>query len=125
MDITTLRTALLITLSILLVVVLLKRFRRRVLASDLPVPRHAELVELQVAYHPARLLVEVSLPEQQELSTALADAQHQRLHAWPPQRSEPGHHRFELPLPDLADGVYHFELATATQRTVRRFRLQP
>lgn len=125
MDLVTLRTALLITLSILLLIVLYQRFRRRVLARDLPVPRHAELVRLEVAYHPVRLLVVVELPEAQSIQVSLADERHEPLHHWPEERKDPGSHALELILPALPEGVYHFTLATATQRTVRRFRLQP
>ncbi|MBK8227206.1 MAG: hypothetical protein IPK70_08515 [Flavobacteriales bacterium] len=124
MELVTLRTALLITLSILLVVVLWQRFRRKVLASDLPAPLHAELRSLEVAYHPQRLFAELHLPEAQLLRTALSDDKHQPLHRWPDESAPSGNRRIERALPDLAAGTYHFELLTATQRTVRRFRLQ-
>jgi hypothetical protein len=125
MDLITLRTVLLITLSILLVVVLWQRFRRKVIATDMPMPRHAELIGLEVAYHPPRLLVEVMLPLAQRLETSIADEHHLTVHAWPQAELGAGTHRFERALPELAQGTYHFEIATLTQRTVRRFRLQP
>ncbi|MFZ1695077.1 MAG: hypothetical protein WAT74_17920 [Flavobacteriales bacterium] len=124
MDLITLRTALLITLSILLVVVLLQRFRRKVMATDLPAPQHAELRSLEVAYHPERLFAEVFLPMDQVLHTALSDEQHAPLHQWPDESATSGTKRIERTLPPLAAGTYHFEIATSTQRTVRRFRLQ-
>lgn len=124
MDLTTLRTALLITLSILLVVVLWQRFRRKVLANDLPAPLHAELRSLEVAYHPQRLFAELHLPDAQVLRTALSDDRHQPLHQWPDESAPSGNRMVERALPELADGTYHFELSTGTQRTVRRFRLQ-
>ncbi|MBK9177844.1 MAG: hypothetical protein IPM46_16230 [Flavobacteriales bacterium] len=126
MDLETLRTALLISLSVLLVVVLYQRFRRGVRANDLPVARHAELRSLAVAYHPARLLVEVRVPEMQRLMTGLSqDDRIRDAHQWPDEAFPAGTHRFERPLPALEPGEYHFELRTTTQRTVRRFRLQP
>lgn len=126
MDLVTLRTTLLITLSILLVVVLLRRFRRQVLANDLPAPQHAELLRLEVAYHPARLMAEVRLPEPQRIITGLVDHGHRPVHAWPEEGKDAGLHRLERMLPDaLAAGDYYFEISTPTQRTVRRFRLQP
>jgi hypothetical protein len=35
-----------------------------------------------------------------------------------------GNHALEQELPELSDGVYYLELTSATQRTVRQFRLQ-
>lgn len=125
MDLVTIRTALLITLSVLLVLVVLRRFRRGVLAHDLPAPSHAELLALEVAYHPARLLAEIHLPNAQVLTTALSDQHHAALHQWPDEAASAGKRRIERTLPELPEGTYHFELSTATQRTVRRFRLQP
>lgn len=125
MDLVTLRTALLISLSVVLILVVYQRFRRRVMATELPAPMHAELLVLEVAYHPPRLLAEVRLPGDQVLLTRLHDAEHRPLHAWPDEPASGGDLRLERALPELAPGTYHFELATATQRTVRRFRLQP
>lgn len=125
MDLVTLRTALLISLSMVLILVLFQRFRRKAMATELPAPLHAELLVLEVAYHPARLVVEVKLPDEQVLLTRLHDAEHRPVHAWPDERARGGRLHLERMLPDLAPGTYHFELATATQRTVRRFRLQP
>ncbi len=119
-----LRITLLISLSILLVAVLFRRFRRKVMAQDLPAPQHVELIGLQVAYHPVRLRVEVSIPARQELHPRLVDRDHAPLHAWPSLTLGDGEHVFELSLPGLADGEHYFELATSTQRTVRVFRLQ-
>jgi len=124
MDLITLRTALLITLSLLLLAVLFQRFRRKVKAEGLPSPSHAELRALEVAYHPARLLVQVHLPTGQDLRTTLSDEQHRALHVWPEEAATAGDLELERILPALETGIYHFELATATQRTVRRFRLQ-
>ena len=124
MELLTLRTALLITLSLLLLVVLFQRFRRKVRDEGLPSPLHAELRTLEVAYHPARLLVLVHLPKGQELRTTLTDEHHRSLHTWPEQSAAAGDLHLERALPALKEGVYHFELSTATQRTVRRFRLQ-
>lgn len=124
MDVENIRIALLITLSVLLVLVLFQRFRRKVIANDLPAPSHAELIALRVAYHPARLLVTVHVPQPQRLATALVHADGLPLHPWPDESLRAGTHHLELRLPELEQGNYHFELRTATQRTVRRFRLQ-
>lgn len=119
-----LRITLLVSLSLLLVAVLYRRFRRQVLARDLPAPLHAELAGLQVGYHPPRLRVEVSMPSRQELFPRIVDRDHAPLHAWTSLTLAAGDHAFELALPPMADGEHYFELATATQRTVRVFRLQ-
>jgi hypothetical protein len=120
-----LRITLLITLSILLVGVLYKRFKRKVLARDLPAPLHAELIGLQVEYHPARLRVEVSMPARQELHPRLVTREHKTVHDWSTLTLAAGDHAFELALPPLEPGDHYFELATSTQRTVRLFRLLP
>lgn len=124
MDLHSLRTALLITLSILLVVVLLRRFRRRVLAKDLPVNSHAELLKLEVAYHPARLRVQLHVPQDQIVHTALLDVADHHVHTWVEVPLSAGLHTIERILPELIDGLHHFEMRTTTQRTVRQFRLQ-
>lgn len=123
-DLLNLRTALLITLSILLVVVLWRRFRSHVLANDVPALLHAELVRLEVAYHPPRLHVVLNVPNEQSLTTGLLDHEHRPIHAWQSKKLAPGMHTMELALPFLADGAYFLEMTTATQRTVRQFRLQ-
>lgn len=119
-----LRITLLISLSLLLVAVLYRRFRRQVLARELPAPLHAELTGLQVEYHPARLRVEVSMPARQELHPRLVTREHKPLHAWSTLTLAAGEHAFELALPPMEAGEHYFELATSTQRTVRVFRLQ-
>lgn len=122
-DLDTLRTVLLITLSILVVGMLFVRFRQRTLAKDLPVLQHAELLELQVAYHPARIRVVVNMPSGQTLHSALLDTRHQLLHQWPEKVLQAGKHELEHVLEDHPDGDYCFELSTSTQRTLRNFRL--
>lgn len=122
-DLLNVRTALLITLSILLVVILWRRFRQRVVANDMPAPLHAELLDLELAYHPARLHVHLSMPVDQDISTALLDVDHKTIHRWPSERLSAGQHRKERVLPELADGPYYLELSTDTQRTIRQFRL--
>ena len=125
-----LRSALLISLPILLVAVLWKRFKQRVMARDLPSPSHAELVGLEVAYHPSRVRALVKIPAAelgfavQEIRTALLDEHYQTVHRWTDERLLEGEHWIERPLVDHADGLYFFEMSTATQRTVRQFRLQ-
>jgi len=118
------RTALIISLSILLVLVLWRRFKRRVVASEMPVPLYAELIAVQVEYHPARLRVVIAVPRDQIVHTTLLDGSHAHLHTWDELRLQRGDSTLHLTLPSLADGDYHLEMRTATQRTVRRFRLQ-
>jgi hypothetical protein len=118
------RLALLISLLILLVAVLWRRLKRKVVAEELPAPIHAELIGLQVEYHPSRLRVEVTLPARQDLFYALVTADHAPLQNWPAMTLDAGTHTFELPLPVLANGSHYFQLSTTTQRTVRVFRLQ-
>lgn len=124
MDLITLRTTLVISLSVLVLLMAWRLFKRRVMARDLPVVSHAELLALEVAYHPARLRVRISMPGKEEIRSALFDAHHLPVRTWPPEERGVGKHVFERDLPDLPDGLYHFELSTATQRTVRQFRLQ-
>jgi hypothetical protein len=117
------RLTLLISLSILFLVMLWKRFKQRTMAQELPAPSHAELISLQVLYHPERLRVHVKVPSVQDLTPAVLDRQHVQVFTWPSVQAGKGAHVFELPLDALADGEHFFELGTATQRTVRRFRL--
>lgn len=124
MDIQNIRTALIVTLSVLLVVVLWRRLKRSVLAKDMPAPLHAELINLQVQYHPARLHVVLKVPSNQIIRTNLLDATHNPLHSWADLNMKPGESTVELALPISADGKYHLEMCTETQRTVRQFRLQ-
>ncbi len=124
MDLENIRTALIITLSILAIVVALRKFKRSVLAKDMPAPLHAELVDLELAYHPARLCVTVKVPDTQLIHFALLDGTHAGLHQWSDERFALGLHTVELRTPTLPDGNYFLEMRTATQRTVRQFRLQ-
>jgi hypothetical protein len=124
MDLTTVRTALLITLTILLVVVLFRRFKASVLLNDVPAPAHAELLALEVAYHPSRLHVLLDLPKGELIRSALLDGAHNILQTWDDIPLPQGRHRLERILPPLADGSYFIEVSTTTQRTVRGFRLQ-
>jgi hypothetical protein len=119
----TLRLTLLISLSILFVAMLWKRFKQRTMAKDLPAPSHAELLSLHVLYHPERLRVKVKVPSDQELVPAVLDGEHVQVFVWPSVRTVKGSHVLELPLNSLADGDHYFEMGTDTQRTVRRFSL--
>ncbi len=118
-----LRLTLLITLTILFVAMLWKRFKQRTVANDLPVRSHAEVISMHVLYHPERLRVQVKVPSMQELIPAVLDDHHEQQFAWPSVRADKGSHVLELPLNDVKDGEHFFELGTDTQRTVRRFRL--
>ena len=88
---------------------------------DLPTPIHAELVSVEVMYHPLMLRVEVSMPKKEELFPAMLTDAHQPLHNWPVLAVEQGSHTLELPLGPTVSGTYYLELATASQRTERRF----
>jgi len=123
-DLLTLRTALLVTLSILLVLVLAKKFKRNVLAKDMPAPLHAELIGLTLAYHPVRLIAVVQVPSDQTIALELLDAEHRALRTLATVAFQGGEHTQVLSLPALQDGTYFLAMSTTTQRTVRQFRLQ-
>lgn len=118
------RTAAIITLLVLLVVILWKRLRRWMLLRDVPVPQHAEVRDVTMEYHPARLRMEVRVPQAQTLHLQLLDEVHAPLAQWPDMKVEPGRHVLTCSMEGRADGTYHVEVRTTTQRTVRRFRLQ-
>ena len=119
------RLTLLISLTVLVIVLLFKWFKRRVMMHDLPTPIHAELVSVEVMYHPLMLRVEVSMPKKEELFPAMLTDAHQPLHNWPVLAVEQGSHTLELPLGPTVSGTYYLELATASQRTERRFIVRP
>ncbi len=123
-DLLNVRTALIVSLSVLVLVILWKRLRQYILTKDMPAPLHAELIGLELAYHPARLRVVVKVPGPQKILTRLLDQQHVPFHTWDEAQLQTGEHSLERTLPPLADGIYFLEMATATQRTVRQFRLQ-
>lgn len=118
------RDALIGSLAILLLLMVFRRKRQKIMQEDLPAPSHAELISLEVAYHPARLHVVMSLPESSSIGTAILDQQHHLKYSWPEDRFEKGLNALERTLPPLTDGVYYLEVSTSTQRTVRQFRLQ-
>lgn len=119
-----LRIAAIISLSIMLVVVLYRRYKVRVMAHELPAPLHAELLHVEVMYHPLRLRVHFSVPSDQEIMPAMLSEQHLPLHSWATVRVKKGEHVLELDLRHGRDGAYFFELATADQRTERRFNVR-
>ena len=119
-----LRTALLISLSLLFVAMMFRRFKRKAMNEERPVASHAELLALHVEYHPERLRVEVLLPGPEEVRPAMLDGSHQPFQNWPTISKEEGTHVLELPIGPAPDGEYYFELATTSQRTVRKFRLK-
>lgn len=122
--VTQLRVALLISLSILFVAMVWRRFKRRAMEEERPVPSHAELLALHVEYHPERLRVEVLLKSAEEVRSSMLDGDHRPMHHWPEERRSAGPHVLELPLVAAPDGEYYYELATGSQRTVRKFRLK-
>ncbi len=119
-----LRLALLISLSLLFVAMLFRRFKRKTMAEDQPVRSHAELISVQVEYHPERLRVEVHLPDKEDVRSTMLDLDHKMLQHWPATTRKQGTHVLELPIGPAPDGEYYFELATTSQRTVRKFRLK-
>lgn len=119
-----LRVTLLVSLSLLFIAMLWRRFTRKVMAEERPVALHAELLALHVEYHPERLRAEVNLPKAEELRPAMLDLGYRTLHSWAGLSKEAGEHVLELPIGTAPDGEYYFELATSSQRTVRKFRLK-
>jgi hypothetical protein len=117
----TLRTTLLITLAILVVAVAIRRYKQYIREQHTPVPRHAELLNVEVVYHPLRVHVLVRLPREEEVFPAVLGADHSQLTSWPAMRLGAGSHELEFPLTADADGDLHFELGSSTQRTERRF----
>jgi hypothetical protein len=119
-----LRTALLISLSLLFMAMIFRRFKRKAMNEERPVASHAELLALHVEYHPERIRIEVLLPGPEEVRPAMLDKGQQPFHIWPAISKEEGRHVLELPIGPAPDGEYYFELATSSQRTVRKFRLK-
>lgn len=125
MDLEDIRTFLLISLSILVVVAAYKRFKQYVQLHHAPVPQHVELAALEVMYHPSLLRVELAMPASGEVFPAMLSGHHAPLHAWPAMQLSKGTHVLELPLDGELEGHYFFEIATGTQRTERRFTVRP
>jgi len=117
----TLRTTLIITLSILVVVILVRRYKRHIHLHHMPVPQQVKLVAVEVMYHPPMLRVQVSMPQPEEVFPAMLSEAHAPLLKWPAVVVEKGVQVLELPLQADAEGCFFFEIATSTQRTERRF----
>ena len=115
------RTTLIITLSILMVIMAVRRFKRYIKMHHTPVPQHVELVTVEVMYHPSQLRVQVSMPAAEEVFPAMLSHEHAPLRTWPAVQVSKGDHTFELPLSEDTDGTYFFEIATSSQRTERKF----
>lgn len=115
------RTTLIVTLSILVLLLAARRFRQYVKRYHSPVPQQMELLAIEVTYHPLVLRVQVSVPREEELLLAMLSDVHAPHSSWPSVRLAKGDHVLELPLSEEADGTYFFELASHTQRTERRF----
>ncbi|HEY0979169.1 MAG TPA: hypothetical protein VGE21_16980 [Flavobacteriales bacterium] len=115
------RIGLLISLSLLLLAVAYRRFRRHVIAKHMPVKQHAELLDLTVAYHPTRLRAEIMVPEPQELVPTMLDGGHVLEHTWNTIHLKPGQHVVEFPLGEGRSGEHYFHLASHSQSTVRKF----
>lgn len=119
-----LRTALLITLAILVVVILYRRIKEYMRRHHLPIPQHVKLLELQVEYHPRRLRVVVEAPKGAEIQFSMLSAEHAHLDRWPVVQVPKGELVLELPLDVARKGIFYLEVATDTQRTERRFTLR-
>ena len=119
-----LRTVLLITLAILVVTLLVRRFKRHVMMHDLPVAIHAELLTLEVSYHPLILRMHLRMPREEDLTPRMLNADHVACRSWPMVRVGRGEHVLELPLDATGTGTYFLELATEGQRTERRFNVR-
>lgn len=115
------RLALLITLALLVGIILIRRFKNYIRIHHMPIPQHVELLHVEVMYHPSILRVQVNMPRPEEVFPAMLTQGHAPLRSWPAVRMEKGDHVLELPLEAEAEGIYFFEIATATQRTERRF----
>ena len=120
-----LRITLLVSLAILLIVIVWRRFKQRTVAHELPVRAHAELITLQMRYHPPRLRVEVIMPDAERIRPAMLDLHHGPVHHWPEIDLAAGSHILEFPLNGHTVGDHYFELATGSQRTVRKFSVIP
>lgn len=116
-----LRTTLLITLGILVVVIAFRRFKQYIRLKHLPVPQHVRLESIEVAYHPERLRVRLELSMGTEVFAAMLASDHMPLKQWPPVQVPKGTQWLELPLEPGQQGVFFLEVATGTQRTERRF----
>lgn len=117
-----LRTALLITLAILVVVILVRRVKQYMRQHHLPIPQQVKLVEMQVEYHPLRLRVVVKVPVAGTgVQFAVLSQERARLKQWPSTEVPQGEQVVELPLEAGQPGVFFLEVATDTQRTERRF----
>ena len=115
------RFALLVTLTVLVLFLLFRRFKRYYRIHHMPVPQHVELKHVEVMYHPSILRVQVNMPRPEEVFPAMLTQSHAPLRSWPAVRMEQGDHVLELPLEANTEGIFFFEIATATQRTERRF----
>jgi hypothetical protein len=123
-DLDALRLALTASLALLLLMLLFRRLRHRAIVQQAPVANHAELLLLQVAYHPQRLQVRLRLFGAEEVTLSLLDEQYITVHTWPAERMPAGEHTLERMM-DQRAGTYYFELRTASQRTERRFVVHP
>src|SRR5690606_19157260 len=115
------RLTLLITLSILLLVSLVRPLKQHIRIHHMPVPQHVELQHVEVMCHPVLLRVQMNMPRAEEVFPAMLTQAHAPVRSWPAVRMEKGEQVLELPLEAGTEGTFFFEIATATQRTERRF----
>lgn len=124
MDLSTLRWVLLVSLSITLVFVWYRRFRVNTLANEVPVVKHAELTQLDVAYHPERLKLSMTVPRDQEMHAAVLDEGWNEVKRFPARLLERGRPEWVLEVSGLAPGRYYVRLTSSGQSTERMFILR-
>lgn len=124
MDLSTLRWVLLVSLSITLLFVWYRRFRISTLAKEVPVVKHAELTQLDVAYHPERLRLSMTVPRSQEMHAAVLDEGWNEVKRFQACLLEEGRPEWVLEIDDLAPGRYFIRLTSSGQSTERMFILR-
>lgn len=124
MELSTLRWVLLVSLSITLLFVWYRRFRITTLAKEVPVVKHAELTQLDVAYHPERLKLSMTVPRTQEMHAAVLDEGWNEVKRFPAQLLEEGRPEWVLEVSGLAAGRYYIRLTSSGQSTERMFILR-
>lgn len=121
MDLSTLRWVLLVSLSITLLFVWYRRFRVNTLSKEVPVVKHAELTQLDVAYHPERLRLSMTVPRAQEMHAAVLDDGWNEVKRFPARLLEQGRPEWVLEIGGLLPGRYYVRLTSSGQSTERMF----
>lgn len=124
MDLSTLRWVLLVSLSITLLFVWYRRFRVNTLSKEVPVVKHAELTRIDVAYHPERLKLSMTVPRTQEMHAAVLDEGWNEVKQFPAHLLEQGRPEWVLEISGLRPGRYYVRLTSSGQSTERMFILR-